>query len=331
MKKPLLITSIVLACLLLPTSQSCAVEPNNEDVEKPSAKAAVITCKGMIDDGLYKSIRRRTEMALDAGADYLIYEIDTDGGFLKTEDEISKYLILTIGNKARTVAYVKGNAITAGTLISVSCQDVIMRENTTLGPCSPFMMNGKLEGVEREKVESFTRATFERAAEANGYPRPLLRAMVTMQIEVYKVKNLNSGEYDFFEGDKLPKDPNKYDVDNKEQIVNDSELLRLTAYEAKLYKIARAVVKDRTEAISFLAERDGVDFGDVVSYGQIKAEPAQKYHKDLIGKLKLILNILVLNPIILVPVLLFVAFVFSYLLLTSSIRNDLADARSLSE
>ena len=120
-----------------------------------------------------------------------------------------------------------------------------MRENTTIGDAAPITMGGKLEGVEREKAESFVRAAFQRAAEANGYPPLLLKAMVTMQIEVYRVRNLETGQYEFFEGDSLPKDPNQYDVKGAEEIDGKDELLTLTAPQALEYGIARAVVKDR--------------------------------------------------------------------------------------
>jgi len=145
-------------------------------------------------------------------------------------------------------------------MISVSCQDIIMRENTTIGDCAPIVLGGKLEGVEREKVESFTRAAFMRAAEANGYPEALLKAMVTMQTKVYRVKNLQTGKSEFFESEQLPKDPNTYDLDNQELIVKDDELLTLTASKALEYGVARAQVKDRAEALEFLAKRDGVTF-----------------------------------------------------------------------
>lgn len=261
MKNPLRIIPIILACLLLSSSQTVAVEPNlPADAGQPTAKAAIITCKGMIDDGLYKSIRRRNQIALDEGVNYLIYEISTYGGLLDSADEISKYLILEIGKRARTVAYVTTEAISAGAMISVSCQDIIMLENTTIGDCAPIMLGGKLEGVEREKVESFTRAAFVRAAEANGYPAALLKAMVTMQITVYRVKNLETGNYEFFESEELPKDPNKYDLDNKELVAGEDELLTLTASQAFEYGIARAQVKDLAEVLDFLAARDGVVF-----------------------------------------------------------------------
>ena len=262
MKNTLRIVLMTLLCLLLFFGVSgLTAEPNNlPAVGGSTTKAAVIVCKGMIDDGLFRSIKRRTKTALDAGAGYLIYEIGTYGGLLESADDISKYLILEVGKKARTAAYITSEAISAGAMISVSCQDIIMRENTTIGDCAPIALGAKLEGVEREKAESFVRAAFMRAAEANGYPAVLLKAMVSMQTEVYRVKNLQSGGYEFFESDQLPTDPNKYELDKKELIVRSDELLTLTASKAYEYGVARAQVKDLAGALDFLAERDGISF-----------------------------------------------------------------------
>jgi len=267
MRNPYCIYIAVLLWLFqFPASQVSAAEPNEllaveqYGPSRPMAKAVVIPCKGMIDDGLYKSIKRRTELALDEGADYLIYEIGTYGGLLESADLISKYFILEAAKKAHTVAYITTEAISAGAMISVSCQDIIMLENTTIGDCAPITPGAKLEGVEREKAESFTRAAFIRAAEANGYPPALLKAMVTMQMEVWRLRNLQTDEYEFFDADYLPKDPNKYDLDNKKLVVKDDEILTLTAKKAHEYGIARTLVKDLEGTLGFLAGRDGVEF-----------------------------------------------------------------------
>src|SRR3989304_4433461 len=151
MKNTLRISGVVLLCLLLFQASLGVYEPNNPSTDTPAAKAAVIICKGMIDDGLYKSIRRRTQMALDSGVEYLIYEIGTYGGLLESGDEIAKYFILDIGKKAHTTAFITTEAISAGAMISVSCKDIIMLENTTIGDCAPVGLGGKLEGIEREK------------------------------------------------------------------------------------------------------------------------------------------------------------------------------------
>ena len=82
MKSALRKIAIVLPCLLLLLGAVMAEELSNATAETPSAKAAVIICKGMIDDGLFKSIQRRTQIALDSGVQYLIYEIQTYGGLV---------------------------------------------------------------------------------------------------------------------------------------------------------------------------------------------------------------------------------------------------------
>ncbi len=234
-------------------------EPNNLPEQK-EVKAAVIICEGTIDDGLYKSIERRSEIALEQGCEYLIFEIDTFGGELMAAHNIWEYFMHDINLRSHTVAYVSKKAISAGALISVACNDIIMKQNTRIGDCAPISIGAKLEGVEREKVETDTRAAFEAAGEENGYPTVLLKAMVTQQIEVYKIKNKETGKLEFFESDTLPDDPNKYDLDGKKLVVTEEELLTLTATEALEYGVARAVVKNRDEVLSYLEGRDGVEF-----------------------------------------------------------------------
>ena len=230
-------------------------------IEPTPARAVVIPCTGMIDDGLYQSIKRRASQALEQGADVLILEIGTYGGLVKSADDISKYLIFDLAGRIHTVAYVKTEAISAGAMISVSCNDILMRANSTLGDCAPITLGGAgLKGVEREKSESFIRAIFDRAARANGYPQALLRAMVTMQIEVYRIPNRMTGENEFFESDYLPRDANTYDLEAKELIDPNDRLLTVDAATARDYGIARAVVQDRGEVLGFLAQRDHLSF-----------------------------------------------------------------------
>ncbi len=258
---------VFVLCVVSLAAAKIAVEPNVIDL--PQAKAAVITCTDLIDDGLYSSIKRRCNTAITAGANYLILEIGTYGGLVKSADDISKYLILDLADKAKTVAYVNTEAISAGAMISVSCQDIIMRKNTTIGDCAPIQMDGKLEGVEREKAESFIRATFQRAAQANNYPEALLEAMVSRHKKVWRARNVKTGDYKFYEDEKPPTDEKLYDMKKKELVVNENEILTLTAAKAKKYGIAREVVSDVNEAIAFLAKRDGVQFSQAI----IRMEP----------------------------------------------------------
>ncbi|MHC4463004.1 MAG: NfeD family protein [Planctomycetota bacterium] len=121
-------------------------------------------------------------------------------------------------------------------------------------------MGVKLDDVEREKIETDIRTVFANSAQANGYPEALLKAMVTREIEVFRVENLKTGVDEFFESTDMPKDANAYDLANKKVIVTKAQILDLTAADALEYGVARAVVKDVEGALDFLAERDGVTF-----------------------------------------------------------------------
>jgi len=259
------ITFLLLLALTLPAlavGPDFVPEPNN-------VTAAVITCTGLIDDGLYSSIKRRANTALENGADYIILEISTYGGLVKSADDISKFLILELAQKAHTVAYITTEAISAGAMISVSCQDIIMKENTTIGDCAPILIGDKLEGVEREKQESFIRAAFQKAAQANKYPAALLEAMVSRHKKVWQVKNIQTGLYEYHEDEKLPKDPNVYDLAGKNLIDTENEILTLTAQRAKEYGVAREVVDDFDGVTNYLAKRDNVNFSKNI----IRLEP----------------------------------------------------------
>ncbi len=253
---------IVIVLILFLLSALFAQQNNQAVVDTNSlpTKAAVITCHNMIDDGLYRSIKRRTQLALDQGIEYLIYDIDTYGGDLFAAFDISNYFLHEVNPKAKTTAYVSLKAISAGAMISVACERIIMKEKATIGDCAPISMQGELTGVKREKVETVTRAAFTNAAQSNGYPDALLKAMVTIQIEVYKIKNLETGENEFFETINLPKDPNKYDLENKRIIVETDKLLTLTAADAVEYNIASAEVKDLNAALDFIAQTDNISF-----------------------------------------------------------------------
>lgn len=237
-----------------------AVALERKTGEPVEAVAAVISVKGMIDDGLLKSIERRSEEAIAMGASYLIYEIDTYGGLVISGHQISDYLILKAGKRAHTVAFVPTKAISAGAMVSVACKDIIMVNHTNIGDCAPITMGAELKDTEREKSESFIRGIFSRSAEANGYPEALLKAMVTQRIEVFRVKENSTGELKFFETPDLPKDPNAWDLANKELIVSDKEILTLTAEQAEEYGIARTQVDDLDGALAFLEGRDNVVF-----------------------------------------------------------------------
>lgn len=291
----LLLTAAAVASLSLLPRKAAALEVVNQGevaTQDEQKIAAVITCHGMIDNALHESIERRSEEAIGRGADYLILEVETYGGRVDSADEISKHLIQELPDHIHTVAYVSTEAISAGSMISVSCKDIIMRKNTTIGCSAPIIMGDSEMGeAEREKSESFVRSTFKRAAQANGYPEALLIAMVSQSLEIWQVKNTQTGQMEYYEKEYLPNDPNAYDLAGKKLVVKEGELLTLTDQQAKKYGIARAVVDDIEGAIAFLEERDGV----TISRDVIRLET--NWSEELVGFLTspVVVSILVLG------------------------------------
>ncbi len=251
--------------VFLPDEQTPALTEITTPTDKPP-KAVVIICADMVDLGMYESIKRRTEIAIANDATYLIYQIDTDGGLVDSARSIWDYLMHNVAQRGvRTVAYINNRAFSAGALISVACQDIIMKEAAQIGDCAPIMLGGTLEGVEREKMESPLREYFDTAANINGYPAALCRAMVTDKLVIYQVKNNQTGKFEYFEDINLPKDKEKYDLDNKRIVVKEGELFTVRATDAFEYGLSRTVVKGPEdhafeEALQFLENRDGVKF-----------------------------------------------------------------------
>ena len=260
------VISVGLLPLLMADQQDNPIPPTVDSAaDSPEKTAAIITCHGMIDEGLAESIVRRGDEAAQMGVDYLIIEVETYGGRVDSADEICKYLIQDLPDNVHTVAYVNTEAISAGSMISVSCKDIIMRRNTTIGCSAPIIMGDSEMGeAEREKSESFVRSTFKRAAQANGYPEALLISMVSQKLEIWQVRNTANDQMEYFEKEYLPTDPNGYDLANKKLVVKEGELLTLTDKDAKKYGIARAIVDDVNGAIEFLEKRDGVEVADAV-------------------------------------------------------------------
>jgi len=58
-----------------------------------------------------------------------------------------------------------------------------------LGDCAPLLSYGKLEGVEREKIETVLRAEFAESAEQNGFSIPLAKSLVSADLEVWLIRN----------------------------------------------------------------------------------------------------------------------------------------------
>ncbi len=169
------------------------------DVGLTDQKGAIITIDGTISDVTTDSIERRVAAARDQGADVIIFEVNTPGGYVTSALDICDYIKNLEGVK--TVAWINTQAYSAGSMISVACDEIVMARASVLGDCGVILAGptGPQEVPEqiRAKAESPVLEQFRDSASKNGYDVLLCESMVIKEMEIYWVENTKTGERRF--------------------------------------------------------------------------------------------------------------------------------------
>jgi membrane-bound serine protease (ClpP class) len=125
-------------------------------------------------------VRRGVKAAIEAKADLLILDMDTNGGRVDTTEEIIKILNQF---KGQIVTYVDNKAFSAGAFISVATQKIYMAPQSVIGAAAPLvMMPGTgptdMPQTMEAKMTSGIRALVRANAEKNGYNVDVIEAMI---------------------------------------------------------------------------------------------------------------------------------------------------------
>src|SRR5687768_6228569 len=157
----------------------------------PARSAVVITVDGQIDDYTKGVMVRRFERARELGAGTVILQIDTYGGLVTAGLEMSRFLKRQ--DDLHVIALVNDKAISAGAMIALACDEIVMSPGATIGDAAPIAMTptGGLQGIgpaERAKAESPLLADFYESALQNGHDPLLAEAMVAVGRVVYYVE-----------------------------------------------------------------------------------------------------------------------------------------------
>src|SRR5687768_13742921 len=109
---------------------------SGQDQPRPAPLVYVAPVEGIIDLGLAPFVQRVLDEASAAGAAAVVLEINTFGGRVDAAVKIRDALL---GAQVPTVAYVNRRAISAGALISLAAQHLVMAPGATLGAATPVM------------------------------------------------------------------------------------------------------------------------------------------------------------------------------------------------
>ena len=158
---------------------------------------AVVEIDGPIMfDNQLDSLKRRTDRAIQDGADLIVFDLDTPGGALIIALDMSAYIRSL---SVPTVAWVDNQALSAGILIGSACDELVMSTGSLTGDCAPIVPGQNLAPTERAKALSPLLAEF-RANAADNYngstttDYALFHAMCVLGVEVYQVKHKITGE-----------------------------------------------------------------------------------------------------------------------------------------
>lgn len=199
-------------------------------------KIHYIPVKGEINFGQASFIRRAIIQAVEENSSLIILGVDTFGGRVDAALEIVNHIDLA--KDIPVYAYVEDKAWSAGALISLACQKIIMRGGSTIGSAAPVTGEGKEVG---EKHVSALRAKFRAVAEKNGYPVNVAMAMVDKKLQVQQV--VVGGQTKYLTKSQIE----NLKEENKELILGDiisqaGKLLNLSYLEAKSYDISSYTV-----------------------------------------------------------------------------------------
>ena len=216
-----------------------------------------IPIEGTIDLGLPPFIERSIAEAEENNAKAIIFEVNTFGGRVDAATQIKDAIL---DSKVPTVAFINKRAISAGALISLSCEKVFMAGGATIGATTAVDMQGNKAS---EKVISYMREEMAATAEKRGRDKYIARGMVDEELEFPNevVKEfINDGQvvdtiktkvyYLVIDGDTVIVD----DIEGRKQ----GNLITLTTEQSLKYKIADASIEN------FEAVLDTLGFSNLV-------------------------------------------------------------------
>ena len=181
---PRSVTKLIGGLLAIVIASLAAFAPARAEDRRQVVYVAPI--EGIIDLGLAPFVRRVLSEATDAGAAAVILEINTFGGRVDAAVQIRDALL---GAKITTVAFVNKRAISAGALISLAAEKLVMAGGGTIGAATPVQMGqpGAAAQPVEEKTVSYVRKEFRATAESRKRPPLLAEAMVDADVAIPKV------------------------------------------------------------------------------------------------------------------------------------------------
>ena len=202
-------------------------------VPSDDALVYVINIRNEIGNGLRVYIDNGIKEASEAEADAIIFDVHTPGGAVGAARDIIDAIQRT---ELPTIAYVNTEAISAGAMISLSCDQIVMRNGGAIGDSAPVSIQGE---ELNEKAVSYIRGKIRATAERGGRNPDIAAAMVDKRL--YLVRFMDGQIVTLREEEYIE----RKDLGEEMEIIAaggpEGELLTLTTEEALEYNLADEV------------------------------------------------------------------------------------------
>ena len=220
-------------------------------VSSDDALVYVINIRNEIGNGLRVYIDNGIKEASEAEADAIIFDVHTPGGAVGAARDIIDAIQRT---ELPTIAYVNTEAISAGAMISLSCDQIVMRNGGAIGDSAPVSIQGE---ELNEKAVSYIRGKIRATAERGGRNPDIAAAMVDKRL--YLVRFMDGQIVTLREEEYIE----RKDLGEEMEIIAaggpEGELLTLTTEEALEYNLADEVADSVEDLLALyqIVEVDG--------------------------------------------------------------------------
>ena len=220
---------LVIACLFMRANLSA----------QDNALVYVVDIRNEIGSGLGTYISDGIQIAEEAGADAIIFDVDTPGGRVDSAVNIIRSIQDT---QVPTIAFVNRQAISAGAMISIACNQIAMTSGGTIGDSAPVDIQGQEVG---EKAISYIQGTIRATAERENRNPDIAEAMVDKELVLVKL----------VDGQIVKLLPEEYiareeEGEEMEILCAQGKLLTLSTKQALKYNFADAQAETLTELLA---------------------------------------------------------------------------------
>src|SRR5699024_5363697 len=187
----------------------------------------MIPIEDEVERGLEAFLIRSTNEAEEAGANHIIFEIDTPGGRVDSAGQIGKLLQ---GLDIPTTAYIVNEALSAGSYIALNSDAIYMNPNSTMGASGVITGDGNAAD---EKAQSAWIAAMKSAAESKGRDPQYAIAMADASIDMPELGAPEGAFLTLTPSDALEVGYAEGIVQNRVELLDDLNLTNATIVETE--------------------------------------------------------------------------------------------------